>query len=175
MQHEGVGGRELAIRLHVVGDEFQLGQFVVAPVQPHIKAARGLVITGEGRGDDEAERLHRAVNFGNVTAHHQTGGGEPRGLSLAQLFRALQSGLQQRAGQTHFVAAIELVVTQCPVHGLVEDFHVGQQLASGRRAQRLNLFRQRVRACAQSGAILRGDGETGRGHARGLRLCGPGK
>ena len=175
MQDQRVGGRELAKRLHAVGDEFQLSEIIVAPVQPHIEAARRGSIRGEGCGNDETEGLHRAVNFGNVAAHHEAGGGEPRGLALAQLVRALHAGLEQRAGEADFVAAVELVVAQRPVHGFVENFHVRQQLALRRRAQRLNLLRQRVRTCAQGNAILLGDGESGRRHARGLGLRGSGE
>src|SRR5262249_16379511 len=70
MQHEGVRRREFPRRLLPTVDEIELTQRLAASVKPKIETmrmSRARIIRG---GHDQTIGLHRAVDFGKVSAHN---------------------------------------------------------------------------------------------------------
>ena len=127
MEHEGVCRSEVAGGALPVADELQLGQVVVASVQPDIESSRLFRLSCERRRDHEAVGLDGAIDSGHKSAHHQAGGGQPRFLATRELSGAFYSLLQQGSSDGDFVAAEELVVSQRPMNGFMKDFDVGHK------------------------------------------------
>jgi hypothetical protein len=62
MEHEGIGRGEFAIGALAVGEEFQLGEIVVATVQPDIEPVFTAGIGGEARRNNQAVRLNGTID-----------------------------------------------------------------------------------------------------------------
>ena len=155
-------GREFACGFHASGDEGEFAERVAAAVIPDPRRARSLVGGAiPCRGDDDAEGLHAAVNLRAIAAHDRSGLRRPRSLALAQRGDSRLALGEQRARGGDFLHVVEFVVAQRPVHGLVEDFHVGKQRAQLgleiRGFQRGDFFAKLRRARGEFRAILFGN------------------
>ena len=112
-----------------------------------------------GRRHDEAVGLHALVDFRDVAAHHEAGGGASTGIRLAPVERARSSPSSSRTlGFGDLVGLEEFVVLQRVADGLLIDQDVGQQRI------RLQVARHRAQAIEtglQLGAIGGGHFDAG--------------
>ncbi len=130
VQHDGVARREFAGGALAAGKEVDFAEGFVAAVKPGIHApAMGRRRRVRGR-DDEAVRLNALIDFRNVAAHYESGGGGPRRLAFGQLGGAGFALLQEGLGGGDFGGLKEFVVLERVADGLVIDQHVGQQRAA---------------------------------------------
>ncbi len=123
--------REFAAALHAVLEEGELAQLFAAAVQPEVEPHRVRRIGLPVVGNDEAVRLHRAVDFRAIAAHDEAGLLGPRRLSIAQLLRAFGAERELLFRGVELLHVEELAIPQRPVDRLMKDLHVGQQLNAG--------------------------------------------
>ena len=157
VQDDGVARRELAGGLLARGDEVELGERFIAAVEPGVEApAMGRVGRIRGR-HDEPVRLDALVDFGDVAAHHESGGGGPGCLSGGELGGALFALLEEEFGRGDLGGLEEFVVLEREADGLGVDQHVGQE-RSGLEARDGGL--QVRESGLKFGAIGGGDGDA---------------
>ena len=126
MQHERIGRGHIAHLLAPLVDEAQLAQGFAAAMTPGIQSGwRTAVILR----NHHAVRLHGAVDFGSITAHDQTFLGGPRYLPVFELLRTLFAFHESFMGGFNFGQFVDLMVLERPVHRLVVDFHIRQQIS----------------------------------------------
>lgn len=92
-------------------------------------------------------------------------------MAVAQLPGALHALLQQSAGNVHFVAPVELAVTERPIHGFVVNLDIRQQFSGRGGAERSDLPGQCIRPGAQFGASAVGHDDSRRRNAGFPWLC----
>ena len=110
-----------------------------------------------GRRHDEPVGLDALVDFGDVAAHHESGGGGPWRLSGGKLRGALFALLQEEFGRGDLGRLEEFVVLEREADGLGVDLHVGQE-RSGLEACDGGL--EMREAGLKFGAVGRGDGDA---------------
>ena len=127
VQHDGVARRELAGGFLARGEEVDLGEGFVAAVEPGVEApavGRGGRVGGR---HDEAVGLDALIDFGDVAADDEAGGGGPGRLSGGELGGALFALLEQDFGGGDLGGLEEFVVLEGEADGLGVDQDVGQQ------------------------------------------------
>ena len=127
VQHDGVARRELAGGFLARGDEVDLREGLIAAVEPGVEAPAVGRVGRIGRRHDEPVRLDALVDFGDVAAHHESGGGGPGSLSGGELGGALFALLQEEFGGSDLGGLEEFVVLEREADGLGIDLHVRQE------------------------------------------------
>ena len=180
MDDERVGRREFPRAFHPARHEGKLAQRLAASVIPNPSRAWRFVCRALPRSrHDDAEGLHAAINLRAIAAHDEPRLCRPRSLALVQRGGAGLAFAEQRARSGDFLHAIELIVAQRPIHGLVENLHIGNQRAHSaaelREFQHGDLFPQLRHRCGQFRTICIRDGDAGRRELfRRAILCGRG-
>jgi hypothetical protein len=127
MNDERVRRHEFAAILHPVLDEGEFAELFAAPVQPDIRAAQADIARLPVVRDDHAVRLHRAVDAREVATHYEPGFADPQGRAPTKFLESLAADLELQPRRRDLLRIENLVVAQRPIHGLVEDLHVGQE------------------------------------------------
>lgn len=73
MQDDRVGRRELPALVPMLVEEVDLAQVLASPVEPDVETGRSCPASLLGFGNDQAVRLHRAVDTRNVSTHNEAG------------------------------------------------------------------------------------------------------
>ena len=89
MQHEGVGRCDLAIVLRAIVEEIDLAQILAATVKPEVEPMLLSAVKLVRRGDEQPDRLNRAVDLRDVTPHDAPGLLRPRSVASQQLVGSL--------------------------------------------------------------------------------------
>ncbi len=127
MQHDGVARRELAGGLLAGGEEVDLGEGFVAAVEPGVEAPAVGRSGRVGGRHDEAVGLDAFIDFGDVAADYEAGGGGPGRLSGGELGGAFFALLEEEFGGGDLGGLEEFVVLEREADGLGVDQDVGEQ------------------------------------------------
>ena len=84
-------------------------------------------------GDEQPDRLNRAVNLRDVSPHDASGLFRPRGVTRQQLIGSLLPRFQQSLSNRHFLRLEELAIPQRLIDGAMKDKNIRQQLRRERR------------------------------------------
>jgi hypothetical protein len=125
VEYDRVRRLKFAGVLHTVGEEGDLRQRFIAPVEPQVEPMRTIAL--EVGRDDQAERLNAPVDFRAISAHHEAGRGGPRRLAGGKLGGALLADLQQVPRRRDLRGLEELVVVDRKPHGLRKHEHVRRE------------------------------------------------
>src|SRR5437899_1387719 len=98
MEDKGIFGRELPSGSLPIRDELQFGEMIVPAMEPDIEPMttsccdrRPVAVYGEAGRHDEPVRLDGSIDFGEISAHHQSRRARPWRLSISQRASAVHS------------------------------------------------------------------------------------
>ena len=130
MENDRVGRGEDAKLMLALVDEVDLAEGLATAVEPEVEP---VAVRGQGRvggGHDQAVRLDRAVDLGDVTANDQAGAGGPGGVAVVEILGPGFPLFELSLGLGDLLGIEELLIFECVVNRLVER---SEYRAKGRR------------------------------------------
>ena len=100
---------------------------IIPPVKPKIKAVAFLAVKLITLRNHKTVRLHRAIDPGAKSPHHQTMFLGPGSLSLFQRLRSCETDQQLLPGKLDLSGLLKLAMLQAIANRLVIDLNIGQQ------------------------------------------------
>ena len=140
VQHECAGRCELAGRLLPTVDKVDFAEVLAAAVPPEIEPMRGLGREVVFFRNDEAVRLHAAVDLRAIPANDEARFRRPTRFALLKFGKPFVALFEQRLRHRDFLHVEELVVFERVFHGLAVNLDVGDAFTHEYIFQQLQPF-----------------------------------